>query len=247
MSLDVSAWTGLELVAPITEGNRNDVWRGLLDGRPVAVRESRRSVASLEWELDLIDALASIGFLVPEVVAADTGERHVDGVVVQRWVEGRPPASDDDWSAVALELGRLHLTTGTHRQRPDCCVAHELVRDRRSVDADLDALEPADQALVIDVLAGFADVRTAVIHGDPGPSNIRITADGSVGLLDWDESRVDVIWHDLSSLGVPVLTAHQQARAIDLSDAWEAVNGWVAEPAYARSRLAALRSRAATS
>ena len=28
----------------------------------------------------------------------------------------------------------------------------------------------------------------AVVHGDPGPANIRISADGA-GLLDWDEAR----------------------------------------------------------
>ena len=51
------------------------------------------------------------------------------------------------------------------------------------------------------VLAEFGsvgDVEVSVVHGDPGRSNIRIRADGRVALLDWDESRVDVVWHDFS-------------------------------------------------
>jgi len=57
-----------------------------------------------------------------------------------------------------------------------------------------------------------------------------------VWLLDWDESRVDVTWHDLSNLGVQVLDDHEHARAQVLSHAWEAVNAWTAEPEYARHR-----------
>ena len=110
----------------------------------------------------------------------------------------------------------------------------------RSVDADLDALPTAERAVVVGVLAEFADIATAVMHGDPMASNIRIDDDGRVGLLDWDESRVDVVWHDLSNLGIQVLPDADHERAQRLSNAWEAVNGWVVEPAYARRRLALL-------
>ena len=83
---DLDAWTGLRMVERIEEGNRNEVWRGELDGMPVAVRQSRRSEASLNWELDLIEALARAGFTVPVVIAADDGRRHVHGRVVQHWI-----------------------------------------------------------------------------------------------------------------------------------------------------------------
>lgn len=51
----------------------------------------------------------------------------------------------------------------------------------------------------------------------PGPSNIRIGADGRVGLLDWDEARVDLTWHDLSNLGVQVLDDREHFRSQDLA------------------------------
>ena len=83
----------------------------------------------------------------------------------------------------------------------------------------------------------FADAPMAVVHGGPGPSNIRIAADGRVGLLDWDEARVDLTWHDLSNLGIQILDDGEHRRAQDLSNAWEAVNAWTAEPDYAPERL----------
>lgn len=109
------------------------------------------------------------------------------------------------------------------------------------MDADLDAMPVEARALVEAVFAYFADVPTAVVHGDPGASNIRMTPTGQVGLLDWDESRVDVTWHDLSNLGVSVLGPRQHQRALTLSDAWEAANAWTTEPGYATTRFARLK------
>ena len=43
MVLPVDSWSGLALVEPVVEGNRNDVWRATRDGEWVAVRRSRRS------------------------------------------------------------------------------------------------------------------------------------------------------------------------------------------------------------
>ncbi|MEM1334239.1 MAG: phosphotransferase, partial [Actinomycetota bacterium] len=216
---------------------------GELDGRAVAVRRTARSVESLEWELDLVDRLDAGGFLVPEVIATSDGRPHADGIVVQRWIDGDPPTTADDWSAVASELQRLHVLFAGHPQRPGCVTVSELVAARRSGDADLDAIPQPERSTLERLLETFGDVRVSVIHGDPGPSNLRITPDGRVGLLDWDESRVDVVWHDLSELGVPVLHAEQQRRAAILSDVWEAANGWVAEPEYARRRFESLLRR----
>ena len=219
------------------------MWRATRGGESFAVRRSRRSESSLRWELDLIEFLSRRGFVVPSVVSTDDNQLQHDGVVVQRWIDGRPPNSEQDWSAVAAELQRLHAITGDHVQRPACCAVTDLHTRRMSVDADLDAMPVDDCALVEAVFAEFRDVPTAVVHGDPGASNIRMTATGQVGLLDWDESRVDVIWHDLSNLGVSVLDEDEHQRALALSDAWEAANAWTAEPNYASTRLARLKRR----
>lgn len=237
--VDVGAWSGLKLVAEIAAGNRNEVWQGELNGSKVAVRRSGRSIESLQWELTLLDFLAGQDFWVPVVIPTDSSDLHCDGVVVQEWIDGHEPDSDDDWSRVAQELQRLHHVGRNYPQRPGCCVVSELAQQRTSVDADLDALPAHAQTQVLAVLDSFDDAPVSLIHGDPWAPNLRIAAD-RVGLLDWDESRVDFSWHDLSNLGVSVLDPATHERADRLSNAWEAVNGWVAEPIYARQRLAKL-------
>ena len=149
--IDVSAWSGLQLIEPVEEGNRTEVWRARFRGADVAVRRSRRSASSLAWELDLLDDLDRAGFRVPTSIRCDDGRRFADGVVVQVWLEGRPPSSDDDWRAVAGELQRLHAGTSTYPQRPGCVSVRELGEARRSVDADLDAVPTAVAELVVDV------------------------------------------------------------------------------------------------
>lgn len=241
MPPDVRAWPGVEPIERVEGGHRNEVWSGRAPNGQVAIRSSRRSSRSLAWELDLVECLGAQGFLVPRVIPTVDGEPEAGGIVVQEWIEGREPSTTADWRLVAAELSRLHVVMSDHAQRPGCVSVAELDRRGRSVDADLAAL-PDDVAA--EVLAVFTSVRgepTTVVHGDPGPSNLLITADGRVGLLDWDESRVDVPLHDLSNLGIQVLPEDDHARAERLSDAWEVANAWLAEPEYARWRLDRLR------
>jgi len=238
--LETEHWPGLTLDYQIEEGNRNEVWAGTIGEVRVAVRRSRRSDESLRWELELLSELSRRGFVVPLPVSTQDGNWSHAGVVVQHWLDGEPPSSDDDWELVAAVPQRLHSACSDIEQRPGCLAVSALSATSRSVDADL-AEVPGDVLdLVLEVFASFDGVPMSLIHGDPTGSNIRITADGEVGLLDWDESRVDLTWHDLSNLGVRVLDEDSHRRALRLSDAWEAVNAWTCEPDYARTRLANL-------
>ena len=89
--------------------------------------------------------------------------------------------------------------------------------------------------------AALAGSTEAVVHGDPGPANIRISEDG-VGLLDWDESRVDVTELDLAELPAVDLPADRLGVVRAAATAWEAANGWTVEPSYAKRQLGLLRS-----
>jgi Ser/Thr protein kinase RdoA (MazF antagonist) len=238
--LNVEAWSGLHLVHPAVGGHRNEVWFGLQNGEPVSVRRSRRSVASLKWELDLLCTLTERGFSVAVPIHSDSGALSHDGIVVQQWVTGHEPATDAEWKSVADELMRVHASCSDISQRPACCVVTELTLTSQSVDADIFAI-PSDVAgYLLGIFDQFRHVPVSLIHGDPGPSNIRITDEGRVAFLDWDESRVDLTWHDLSNLGIQVLPEAEHMQALQLSDAWEAANAWALEPAYARRRYAAL-------
>lgn len=246
MGIDVSAWSSLVLEAPIVGGHRNEVWCGWWQGERVALRRSRRDPESLRWELELLLGLEQAGFVVPAVVPTDSGQRCDRSVIVQRWIEGREPSSPQDWHRVAAELRRVHSTFEGHPQRPGCHVVHELGRTSRSVDADISAL-PADVAdVLLELFARASGRPVSVIHGDPGPSNLRITDAGRVGFLDWDESRVDVLDLDLANLGAQVLDDELHDASTALADAWETANAWQAEPEYARERWEALRRRRST-
>ena len=88
--------------------------------------------------------------------------------------------------------------------------------------------------------ARLAGRPTCVVHGDPNPGNIRMTAD-RVALIDWDESHVDVPDLDLV---LPGNAADLPDAALDVaaqaSAAWEAAVCWDDE--HARYNLAQVRA-----
>jgi Ser/Thr protein kinase RdoA (MazF antagonist) len=243
-AVDTSAWSDVRVESRVEGGHRNEVWSGSSPVGRVAIRRSRRSAESLAWELDLLTELRGDGFLVPRPLRTDDGRLSDGGVVVQQWIDGFEPKGRSDWELVATELRHLHARSTSHRQRPGCHMVTELDRSSRSVDADMSALPDDAAAEVLAVFAAMSGVATSVVHGDPGPSNLRITDDGRVGLLDWDESLVDLVHLDLANLGVQVLSDDEHQQALRCAHAWEAANAWTAEPSYARQRLARLRGTA---
>lgn len=221
--MDLTPW-GSPRVLERLGGHRNEVFR--LEG-DLAARRSRRSVASLEWELSLLDYLGHNGFLIPEVVRAG-GRAHVDGVVVQHWLPGNEPT---DWAPVVAELHRLHELMVGWPPRPDFPGTRDLLTVDRGGDVDLTAMPP-DAVEACRAAWRTLDGPSTVIHGDPCAANIRVDGD-RVGFLDWDEARVDHPWLDLAD--IPGMDLPRAAI-----DAWEAANGWLVEPHYARQRLAQL-------
>lgn len=237
----LAAWGEPEVIGPAGGGHRNTVLELRLRGRRVAARRSRRSPASLDWEIGLLDHLAGCGLRVPAVIPALDGRRHVGGVVVQSWLEGEPPAARD-WPAVVAALRRLHEVTAGWPQRPGFASTQELLAGQRGGDVDLAAMPASAVAACRAAWAGLAGTPQAVVHGDPGPGNIRVTPAGA-GLLDWDEARVDHTDLDLAEIPGNGLPPARQATAAAAVTAWEAANGWLVEPSYARRRLALLTGR----
>ncbi|HEX6357486.1 phosphotransferase enzyme family protein [Actinophytocola sp.] len=228
--MDLSMWGSPPVAGRLGGGHRNEVYRV---GDDWVARRSRRPLASLEWELDLLDHLSGCGFVVPEVVPARDGRRHVDGVVVQRWLPGREP-SGDDWPLVVAELHRLHELMTGWPPRPDFPGTRELLTIDQGGDVDLTAM-PVDAVRACRAAWRALPPEQTVIHGDPCAANIRLSGD-RVGFLDWDEARVDHPWLDLADIpGIDLPPA-----ATTATDAWEAANAWLLEPDYARGRLAQL-------
>jgi Ser/Thr protein kinase RdoA (MazF antagonist) len=236
----LAAWGEPTVIGMLGGGNRNEVVEVRLGGRRLVARRSRREPASLDWEIALLDHLAASGVRVPLIIPALDGQRHVDGVVVTTWLDGAPP-TESDWPAVTDALHRIHALTAGWPQRPGHASTAELLTAERGGDVDLSAMASTDVAACRAAWSRLARRPQAVVHGDPGPSNIRIHATG-VGLLDWDEARVDYTDLDLAELPTPVLTGDRLADARAAATAWEAANGWLVEPSYAKRQLALLRA-----
>jgi Ser/Thr protein kinase RdoA (MazF antagonist) len=237
----LAAWGEVTVTGVLGGGNRNTVLEVRREDERLVARESRRPPASLEWEIGLLDHLVSQGMRVPQFVSALDGRRYVGRWVMQSWLDGHPPRSAD-WPAVAAELRRLHRLTTGWPQRPQFASTRELLSADRGGDVDLAAMPATAVCECRRAWAQLAGRPEAVVHGDAGPANIRITSAG-VGLLDWDEARVDYTDLDLAELPIAVLPSDRLARAQAAATAWEAANGWLVEPAYARQQLALLLAR----
>jgi Ser/Thr protein kinase RdoA (MazF antagonist) len=235
----LAPWGDAEIVRPLSGGNRNPVTEIRLDGRRLVARRSRRSQASLDWEASLLGHLLRHGMRVPSVVPTREGLSHAAGVMVLTWLDGTPPGSSD-WPAVYGAFQRLHELTADWPQRPGFRSTSELMTADKGGDVDLTAMPAEAVAECRRAWAALAGTPMAVVHGDPGPTNIRVSPAG-VGLLDWDEARRDYTDLDLAQLPGTLLPPARLAAASTAATAWEAANGWLVEPSYARAQLARLR------
>jgi Ser/Thr protein kinase RdoA (MazF antagonist) len=123
----VEAWSGVKLGDPLTGGARNPIVRAERGSERLVVRHSGRSVPALEWELDLLEFLDAHGIEVPQVVASDDGRRHVDGVLIYRFIDGRPPGDSHDWRRAVAVLADVHEMTARWPQRPGFASSRQLL------------------------------------------------------------------------------------------------------------------------
>ena len=215
-----------------------------VNGHLAVGRLGKRSDADLSWETGLLRHLDREGMTVPVPIPTMDGRHFADGLVVMTYVEGRPPETEAEWRRVADTLRRLHGLTDGWPQRPGWRSSTDLLHAETGTKVDLGAM-PADG--VVRCRAAWARLtgrERCVIHGDPNPSNIRMTAE-RVALIDWDESHVDVPDLDLvlphNAAGLDDVTYDVAAQA---QAAWEAAVCWDASgtDAFAIKRLAEVRA-----
>jgi len=227
-------------VAPLTGGVANQVWSLRVDGRLAVGRLGARSDADLAWETDLLRHLEAQGLAVPVPIPTREGRLFADGLVVMTYVQGRPPETETDWRRVAMMLRQVHRLTRDWPQRPGWRSSLDLLRAETGTKVDLRAMPADGVARCRAAWARLAVRGTSVVHGDPNPGNIRMTAD-RVAMIDWDESHVDVSDLDLV---LPHNAADLAQGAHDLaaqaSAAWEAAVCWDDE--HAREMLARVRA-----
>lgn len=221
-------------------GGHNDVWSVRVRGILGVGRLGARSDADLAWETQLLRYLDGEGLGVPVPVATTDGRFFADGLVVMTHVEGGPPETEGDWRRVAETLRRLHRLTQGWSQRPGWRSSTDLLYAETGTKIDLGAMPPEGVARCRAAWARLTGRATCVVHGDPNPRNVRVTAD-RVALVDWDEAHVDVADLDLV---LPSNAAGLDAGAHDIaaqaSAAWEAAVCWDDEDAV--GRLAEVRA-----
>jgi Ser/Thr protein kinase RdoA (MazF antagonist) len=230
---------------PLTGGvGVNEVCSVRVNGQLAVGRLGRRSDADLAWETDLLRHLDREGLPVPVPIPTTDGRQFAAGLVVMTYVAGRPPETEADWRRVADALRQLHRLTYGWPQRPGWRSSTDLLHAETGTRVDLGAMPPEGVVRCRAAWARLAGRRTCVVHGDPNPGNIRMTAD-RVALIDWDESHVDVpdldlaLPHNAAGLDDDGYDVAAQARA-----AWEAAVCW--DPSgtdpFAVKRLAEVRA-----
>lgn len=227
-------------VEPLTGGVANQVWSVRLRGQLAVARLGARSAADLAWETDLLRYLDGEGLTVPVPFETLGGQLFADGLVVMSYVQGGSPETEADWRRVAEMLRHLHQLTRGWPQRPGWRSSTDLLDADTGTKVDLGAMPPEGVARCRAAWARLAGRETCVVHGDPNPGNIRMTA-GRVAMIDWDESHVDVPDLDLV---LPHNAAELAAGAHDIaaqaSAAWEAAVCW--DDKHARESLAQVRA-----
>jgi Ser/Thr protein kinase RdoA (MazF antagonist) len=227
-------------IEPLGGGVVNEVWSVRVNGQFAAARLGSRRDADLAWETDLLRHLDRQGLTVPVPIATMSGRLFADGLVVMSYVEGEPPETEADWRRVADTLRQLHRLTQGWPQRPGWRSSTDLLHTETGTKIDLGAMPPEGVARCRAAWARLTGYQTCVIHSDPTPGNIRMTAD-RVAMIDWDESHVDAA--DLDLL-LPHNAADLEAHAHDIAEqafaAWDAARCWGHE--FAVEQLAKVRA-----
>lgn len=227
-------------IEPLTGGVANDVWSVRVHGRLAVGRLGGRSEADLAWETALLQHLDRGGLTVPVPIPAVDGRLFADGLVVTTYLEGGPPETRDDWRRVAGVLRELHRLTRGWPQRPGWRSSTDLLHAETGTKVDLGAMPAEGVARCRAAWARLAGRETCVVHGDPNPGNVRMTAN-QVALIDWDEAHVDVPDLDLVLPGNAAgLDEGAHDIAAQASAAWEAAVCWDDE--YSIKRLAEVRA-----
>lgn len=230
-------------VERLADGVANDVWSVRVNGHLAVGRLGTRRAADLTWETNLLAHLDREGLAVPVPIPTTDGALFADGLVVMTYVDCTPPATEADWRRVADFVRQLHGSTQGWPQRPGWRGSTELLHADTGTRIDLDAMPAEGVARCRAAWERLAGRPTCVIHGDPNPGNIRVTAD-RVAMIDWDESHVDiadiglVLPHNAADLDTATHDIAAQAKA-----AWEAAVCWDPTGAddFAARRLAEVR------
>jgi len=230
-------WNSCESVRELSGGNRNRVVLVSCRGELFVAKSTIRSEEAVRWVVDVQKIAETAGFIVPHFIPAIDGRFVVDGVTLERWIEGKPVTNEDRIEIRDL-LSAFHESCLGWNQRPGFASSIELLDDSSGGDVNLDVMPEGIKKVCRKAWQALETQKQSVIHGDLNIDNILKTRDGHFALIDWDESRVDISLFDIVGLfdvnpGYPDSIWHCAKQALN---AWEVAVSWVREPVYAMSR-----------
>ena len=227
-----------DLVGPVDRGFQGQVWRLTCGARTYAVKEA---LAPLDRD-QVVAAYAlqqraeAAGVVAPRQLLTVAGEPavHVDGETLRvfDWVELAPPDRALEPTALGGLLARLHLAGGPTAEAVDPWFVDPVGRDRWvELVTELRLAEApfaAGLGALVDDLAASESVLQAprdviVCHRDLWADNLRVGADGSPVVIDWDNCGPAPMAGELAMVLVEFGTTPSRAR--DLHTAYVDAGG----------------------
>lgn len=228
-------WRACTILKPLPDGHRNTAYLIECQGERLVAKSTRRSSEALGWLAPVHDLAEAAGFLVPRLVPSVDGRLVVSGITVEKFLDGVPPAPHQ-LANLLPRLQEFHTLAQTLLQRPGFASSTQLRHASQGGDVDLAQMPPELVDHCRQQWQAWADAPQSVVHGDMSPNNLLVTETGQFGLVDWDETRVDLTLFDVLNCRAAQgqLLTDSESRLL-LS--WEIAVCWLVEPEYAR-RLA---------
>lgn len=196
-------------------------------GRAFVARKTARSEPQLRWVLTVQRLARQAGFRVAPFRAALSGALAAGGWTLEPMLEGRG-AGLREMSALLPRIADFHALGQGMKQRPGFASSADLVATDAGGDVDLGALPLPLADACRAAWSPFCGQAETCVHGDLGPGNV-LLGPGGPALIDWDEARLDLPFHDLVACKtLPEAEARAQL-------AYEMAVNWRKDRAYARS------------
>jgi hypothetical protein len=149
----------------------------------------------MEWLMPVLDLAEQSGFIVPRPIKSTRGRYIEEGWICEPFLDGRMFQTGEVRNIVS-RLQILHIRGQTFKQRPGFLAAADLIASAFGGDIDLRVMPAELVALCRRAWSQIADRSKSLVHGDVHASNLIWTKNGGVGLVDWDEARVDAVLFD---------------------------------------------------
>jgi Ser/Thr protein kinase RdoA (MazF antagonist) len=235
------AWGPFKELA-LLPGNRNTVLLIERGSERFVAKTTRRTLPALEWLQQVLAKAHAAGFVVPRMAPTLDGALAASGVTVETWIDGSPLPQSELPRVLPL-IREFHRLTHGFPQRPGFASSRELLSVDRGGDVDLSGMPEHQVSLCRAAWRQIPSDDSCVVHGDLNAENLLLTSQGAIGLIDWDESRVDLPLFDEVALRAASDQDDQGAwragaRALH---AWEVAVCWHVEPEHARRLAKGLR------